>query len=280
MDKSIPFSILIPTWNNFPYLKCCIESIRKNSSALHEIIVHVNEGKDQTIEFLEENNILYTISTENIGICNALNSAFKLSTLDYIVYMNDDMYVLPGWDIEMTREIKSIGHEQFYLSATMIEPRHTGNPCVLAPYNFGESIESFDEIGILQSFEKFHMNDWSGATWPPSLVHRSLWEKIGGYSEEFSPGLYSDPDFSMKLWHEGVRIFKGIGKSKVYHFQSKSLGKVKLNDGRRQFAKKWGITASYFKNHFLKLGKSFSGELKPVPKGILYQLNRFKAKLL
>lgn len=240
----------------------------------------MNEGADHTLDFLKENNILYTHSIENIGICNALNSAFKLSTLDYIVYLNDDMYVLPGWDVELSKEIYIIGHERFYLSATMIEPRYTGNPCVLAPFNFGESIESFNEIGLLQSFEKIHKNDWSGATWPPSLVHRSLWEKIGGYSVEFTPGLYSDPDFSMKLWQEGVRIFKGVGNSKVYHFQSKSLGKVKLNDGRRQFAKKWGITASFFKNNYLKLGNPFLGELKPISKGLSFQLNRIKVLFL
>ena len=34
------------------------------------------------------------------------------------------------------------------------------------------------------------------------------------------PGTGSDPDLNMKLWNEGVRIFKGVGKSKVYHFGS------------------------------------------------------------
>ena len=35
--------------------------------------------------------------------------------------------------------------------------------------------------------------------WAPHLIHRDLWNKIKGFSEEFNPGDGSDPDFCMKL---------------------------------------------------------------------------------
>ena len=47
------FSILIPTYNNLEYLKTCINSIKKNSKFNHQIIVHVNEGSDGTLEFIK-----------------------------------------------------------------------------------------------------------------------------------------------------------------------------------------------------------------------------------
>ena len=47
------FSILIPTFNNLDYLKICIESLRKNSNFDHQIIVHVNEGSDGTLEYVK-----------------------------------------------------------------------------------------------------------------------------------------------------------------------------------------------------------------------------------
>ena len=43
------FSIIIPTFQNFDFLKFTIESINKNSSHKHEIIVHIN-GKDKLTE--------------------------------------------------------------------------------------------------------------------------------------------------------------------------------------------------------------------------------------
>lgn len=47
------FSIVVPTWNNLRFLKLCIESIRKNSSYRHQIIVHVNDGSDGTLEWVK-----------------------------------------------------------------------------------------------------------------------------------------------------------------------------------------------------------------------------------
>ena len=56
------FSILIPTFNNFEYLKLCLLSIKKNSSKNHEIIIHVNEGSDGTLEYVKSGNLKYTFS--------------------------------------------------------------------------------------------------------------------------------------------------------------------------------------------------------------------------
>lgn len=62
------FSILIPSWNNLPILKICIEGIRKNSHFHHQIIVHANEACDGTLEWLKENNISFTHSASNAGV--------------------------------------------------------------------------------------------------------------------------------------------------------------------------------------------------------------------
>ena len=104
--------------------------------------------------------------------------------------------------------------------------------------------------------------DWNGATWPPSVLPTLLWDLVGGYSTEFSPGMYSDPDFSMKLWELGVRNFKGLGKSRVYHFMSKSTGKLTFKkNGSHLFLQKWGISANFFTKHYLRRGQMWTGAL-------------------
>jgi len=259
------FSILIPTWNNLEFLKCCVDSIRRNSSAQHELLIYANEGTDGTVEWLESEGIRYVHSPQNVGVCTALNALFPLATTDLICYMNDDMYVCPAWDAPLMREIMAIDHERFYLSATIIEPEDTGNPSVLAPFPFGKTPAGFQESALLAALPLMQKSDWSGSTWPPSIMHRSLWEAIGGYGEEFSPGLYSDPDVSMKLWMQGVRIFKGLGESRVYHFMSKSTGRVRMNDGKRTFLRKWGVSSSWFVKQVLRQGQPWTGPLPDVP---------------
>lgn len=258
------FSILIPTWNNLEYLKCCVDSIRKNSRFAHQILVFANEGTDGTTEWLEKEGISFLHHEENVGVCVALNALFAQSDADIICYVNDDMYLCPNWDVPLVEEIEAIGHAKFYLSATMVEPVATGNSCVLAPFAFGNAPSNFDEKGLLLALESVHKPDWNGSTWPPNVMHRSMWEAIGGYGEEYSPGLYSDPDVSMKLWMQGVRIFKGVGASRAYHFMSKSTGRVKMNDGKRTFLKKWGVSSSWFVKQVLKQGQLYSGALPDV----------------
>jgi hypothetical protein len=102
--------------------------------------------------------------------------------------------------------------------------------------------------------------DWLGATWPPTLVARAAWHEVGGYSVEFSPGMSSDNDFSMKLWHAGCRVFLGVGASLFYHFAKVSTSRIRGNDGRRQFLMKWGIAQSAFDRGWLRRGR-------PVPPG-------------
>ena len=48
------FSIIVPSWNNLNYLKLCLNSIKKNSKYKHDIIVHLNEGTDGSLEYLKK----------------------------------------------------------------------------------------------------------------------------------------------------------------------------------------------------------------------------------
>jgi GT2 family glycosyltransferase len=238
-----------------------VNSIRKNSISQHEILVYVNEGNDGSAEWCQKENIIFIHSSTNVGVCAALNGLFEIATNDIICYVNDDMYLCPNWDESLIREIESIGHEKFYLSSTMIEPEDTGNKCVFAPFQFGKTPSEFKESELLAVLPNMQKADWSGSTWPPNLMHRNMWIAIGGYGEEFSPGLYSDPDVSMKLWQQGVRIFKGLGESRAYHFMSKSTGRVKMNDGKKTFLKKWGVSSSWFVKEVLQQGETYSGPL-------------------
>ena len=78
------FSIIIPTWNNLPYLKICVESIRKNSVYDHQIIIHVNEGSDGTLSWVKEQGLDYTYTEENVGVCLAVNMMRTKVKTDYI----------------------------------------------------------------------------------------------------------------------------------------------------------------------------------------------------
>jgi len=272
------FSIIIPTFNNLPYLKYCIKSINNTSKLDNEIIVHVNEDlKGETRDYLNKNHIKYTFSKNNIGLCSSINLAVKSSSNKYILYTHDDMYFCPGWEDPLVDEINKINHIFFYISGSMIEA-NSGH----IPYDCGSSLENFDEEKLLNNYMNLNIDDHQGSHFSPHCVHIDIWNKVGGFSEEFNPGMGSDPDFNMKLWKIGIRIFKGLNSFKVYHFGSLTTRKNKniiRNKGDLTFLKKWGITTKFFKKYYLKSKTKYYGPLSNPNKNIFYYFDLLKCKI-
>ena len=270
-------SIVIPTYNNLDYLKLCLKSLKKNSSYKHEIIIHINDGSDGTLNFARANNFQYTISDDNIGLCSSINKAAKLVSNEFILYSHDDMYFCPNWDKVLLDEVKSLNHDKFYLSGTMIEP-NSGH----IVSDFGTDLDTFKEEELLLKYKSINFYDHQGTHFAPHLVSKKMWNKVGGFSEEFNPGIASDPDFNMKLWKEGVRIFKGLNDFKVYHFGSLTTRKKKnfiQNRGDKTFLKKWGISTKFFKKYYLKSKTKYNGPLNEPNVTIGYILGLLSCKI-
>ncbi len=248
------FSIVIPTWNNLAHLKLAVETIRRHSAQAHEVIVHVNDGSDGTLDWVRAEGLPHTASPANVGICYAVNRAAALATKPYLVYLNDDMAVLPGWDTRLLDVAQRLEGRRFMLSATMIEPGGENNRCTVAA-DFGRDVATFREAELIAALPTLRRPHWLGSTWPPTLLPTWMWAEVGGYSVELSPGMSSDNDFSMKLWHAGCRTFVGLGDSLVYHFACVSTGRIVKNDGRLQFLHKWGISQRDFDRICLHRGE-------------------------
>lgn len=275
------FSILIPTFNNLEYLKLCIKSLNKNSHFKNQIICHVNIGDDGTLKYLSDNNYDFTYTSYNSGICEGINKASKKSKFDYFLYAHDDFYFCPNWDLILSMEIKKVEHNNFYLSGTMMNEGQI-------KFNCGNTPNEFNENQFLNEYEGHNYYDFQGSTWAPSVVHRDIWFKVGGLSEEYFPGSGSDPDFNMKLWNSGVRIFKGINKFKVYHFGSvvlrKKLNTIKKKNkygsrGAKIFLMKWGITIKFFKKFYLRSNEKFDGYLEEPKKNLKFYFHLALCKL-
>ena len=269
------FSIIIPSFNNIDYLKLCISSLEKNSFYKNEIIVHINIGVDGSTEYLNTKKIKFSHTSYNSGICEGVNMASRLASKDYIIYAHDDFYFCPNWDKYLFDEIQLIGHNKFYLSSSTIGT--TGNSL-----NCGDDFENFNEKLFLDNYDQVKFDNLQGSTWAPHVVHKSLWVKVGGFSEEFFPGAGSDPDFNLKLWNNGVRIFKSLSTSKIYHFKSKTLRRKVSSIGSKSgklFLKKWGFSIKFFKKYYLKSNTIFYKELNGPKKSFFYYFDLFICKI-
>lgn len=244
------FSILIASWNNLDYLKLCVESIEKYSAVEHEIIIHVNDGSDGTLDWVRSRGFKYSHSSRNIGVCLAYNRLAEKAKHDWLVLLNDDMVCCPGWDAAYVEAIRSAPTTLALFSSTLIEPRQTGNDLVVVA-DYGRTPEAFDENRMLDNYLAEERPDIAGRTSQPTVIHRKWWHIVGGYSIEFGPGMSSDNDLWMKLWVAGCRHYKILGSSRLYHFSQVSTGRLRRNKGGRTFLLKWGITQKEFSQQFM-----------------------------
>ncbi|MDD2391939.1 MAG: glycosyltransferase [Bacilli bacterium] len=103
------FTIIIPIYNTFEYLENCLESIKKQSFPLYEVIM-VNDGStDNSLEIMEEyalNDSRFKIlNQKNSGISVARNNAIKLSKSEYIIFVDSDDTINEDLLLNLNKEI-------------------------------------------------------------------------------------------------------------------------------------------------------------------------------
>ena len=155
-------------------------------------------------------------------------------------------------------------------------------------YNCGNDLNNFNENKLLSNYKDINHYYFQGSTWAPHLIHKELWNEVGGFSEEYYPGTGSDPDLNMKLWNSGVRIFKGLNNCKVYHFGSIVTRKYKKHPtiktesgskGAKIFLLKWGISIKFFKKHFLRSDLPYNGVLENPKKTLRFYIELLKCRV-
>lgn len=253
------FHICVPTWNSLPYLKLLLRGIDQNSTVgTHNVIVHDNGSTDGTEEFLRENRIEYTRSKTNLGFCGVNAALKRANLLPHVMIMNTDMFPLPGWDMEIFKQclkFKRQNISEYTISSCLIEP--VGANPEYDIRNFGTSHEDFDEKGLMLYFNGNRQQLLSRKDTVqyshPILMPTALMQQIGYMDESYFPGWSSDHDLAAAAYfNANCRNFVMLGRSRVYHFSSKTFQKlpdeIRYRDGQDIFQRKWNMSVDSFRS--------------------------------
>ena len=102
-SKKKKFSIIIPTYNRDQDLEACLQSLKNNSMYQNEVIVLYNMN-DKTKSICDKYGAksVFDNARKNgkrvKSLWSILNEGIKASKSDFVMYLNDDCLVLPGWD--------------------------------------------------------------------------------------------------------------------------------------------------------------------------------------
>ncbi len=227
-------AITIPLYNQLHYTKQCLESIERNSHTTVRIIAVDNASTDGTGAYLAGLSGINVISNrENLGCAGAWNQGIRAASgADWIVILNNDVIVSPGW-LEGLQK----GAEQWGLD--IVSPGIREGAC-----NY--DIDSYAREYVSRMHDTIRRGTAYGICF---MVHRRVFETIGCFDENFRIGQFEDKDFFRRAQQAGFRLGT-VGCSFLHHFGSVTQDAVRKTktvkpyviENRAYFNKKWRLS--------------------------------------
>ena len=239
-------SIVILTFNQLSYTRKCLESIEKYTRDVkHEVILVDNASKDGTVPFLKKwvkkhPHSRLIVNSENRGYAGGNNQGIKAAHGDYVLLLNNDVEVTPGWLSRMVRvmeqfpELGIVGPMTNYIAGPQKDETstYTTNEGLLeharirAEKYSGKAREAAKIVGFAM------------------LVKKTVFESIGVLDERFGRGNYEDDDFCLRASLKGFKLAIVLD-SFIHHYGSKSFHgnnidyEQSLKENNRVFLEKW-----------------------------------------
>ena len=230
-------TIIIPNYNGYAFLKDCLEALQPQLTEQVRVLVVDNGSEDESVSFLQKTSadnpkeIECIFLKENTGFCGAVNVGIKASTTRYVILLNNDTKVLPGYvdsliaAMEQDERIFSGSARMLQMHAPELIDDAGDEYCALGwafARGKGKPAEQFD-----RSREVF------AACGGASIYRREVFEKIGYFDENHFAYL-EDIDIGYRARIFGYRNVYVPGAG-VLHFGSGFSGsrynafKVKLS---------------------------------------------------
>lgn len=272
-------TIVIPNYNGIKYIRGCMDSLRrqKEEGAAFDIVVVDNASKDGSLEILrEEYPEAEVIALEtNTGFCHAVNVGIRASQTPYVILLNNDTVVKPGYVAALLNTMEK-DERMFSASPMMLSMQDeniiddAGDGYCLFGWAYargkGKPADRYEKpVDIFASC--------GGA----SIYRKSIFEEIGYFDENHFAYL-EDIDIGYRAQIYGYRnVYEP--KAKVLHAGSATSGsrynefKTKLSSANNAYmiGKNMPLLQLLFNLPFLIMGflvKAFFFSLKKM--GMLY----------
>lgn len=202
-----PVSVIIVTWNNLDLTRKCIDSIFEVEDYDNlELVIVDNASGDGTTEYLEQlragrSNVNVIINDENRGFAPANNQGMEAATGEYLVLLNNDTAVTPGW----LRTL--VGHLRRKPDIGILGPvtNNIGNEaCVATSYANRE--ELINEARMRAQAHAGKVFDIAVTPFFCAAFSREVYNRVGPLDEDYELGFFEDDDYCQRIRQQGLRV--------------------------------------------------------------------------
>ncbi|SFV17639.1 Glycosyltransferase, GT2 family [Methylobacterium sp. 174MFSha1.1] len=240
-------SIIVLSYNNWIYTSATLWSILSHSNYRNlEIIVVDNGSKDSSPRNLNlfaarDNRIEVILSDDNLGYAGGNNLGLRAATGEYIILLNNDVYVTDGWVRDLVRPLlldSSIG---------LVSPitNNIGNEQKVK-INYSNMSEMALEARKVVRRHKRSRFETDSVAFFCAAIRREVVEEVGLLDESYGQGFFEDDDYCMRVRQAGYRI-QIVDDVFIHHHLSASfdaLGSDRkhalMEVNKAIFEEKWG----------------------------------------
>jgi GT2 family glycosyltransferase len=234
-QHSISVDIIICVHNALNDVTQCLNSLLEHTSQPYQLIL-IDDGSDEKTasylnQFMLSHGAMLIRSENATGYTYAANRGMRASSAKYVVLLNSDTILTPGWLDRMISCIQSdqkigivgpLSNTASWQSVPKIEdngdwasnPLPDGiTPARMAQIIASKSARLFPEMPLLNGF--------------CLLIRRKLLEEVGLFDEDsFGQGYGEEDDLVLRARNKGWRMALADDVY-IYHSQSKSYSSVK-----------------------------------------------------
>jgi GT2 family glycosyltransferase/glycosyltransferase involved in cell wall biosynthesis len=243
--EEVDVSIIIPVFNQLEYTRACLASLQAVDEQTHfEVIIVDDCSIDSTANALPQiGGINYLRNERNSGFVASCNRGAKQARGKYLVFLNNDTSVKPGWLTALLDTFKQEGRAGIVGSKLLYPDGRLQEAGGIiwrdaSGWNYGK----FDDPG---KPEYNYLRDVDYCSAAALMVPKALFESAGGFDSRYAPGYYEDTDLAFKVRQAGYRVlYQPL--SEVIHYEG-ATGGTDISTGakkhqeinRSSFAEVW-----------------------------------------
>ena len=234
--------LIVISFNTRQLVLDCVRSIRDHTSVPNHIIVVDNGSSDGTVEAVRQlgwENIIIVENAENTGYAKACNQGISAGSSPYIVLMNSDVIVTPGWLSPMIEcmqgdlKIAVVGPKMVDRSGRITGAGIVGTNA----HHYPRGLLEHDRPGMYDEQE-----DCISVAGAAYLIRRDLLATLGMFDENYF-FYFEETDYSFRARSKGFRVVY-CPKSRIYHLMGRSCQdhaylRALFERSERYFQRKW-----------------------------------------
>jgi GT2 family glycosyltransferase/glycosyltransferase involved in cell wall biosynthesis len=222
-DIASMVSIIIPVYGQHVMTYTCLKSIAATCAHLSIEVIVIDDCSTEpaSVALAPVSGITVIRNDSNLGFLKNCNKAAAMARGEYVLILNNDVIVTPGWldamlaTFSQSDNVGMVGAKLIYPDGKLQEAGgivwRDGSA-----WNWGRNQDaSRPEYNYLREVDYC-----SGAC---LLLKRADWEALGGFDERYAPAYYEDTDLAFRVREAGKRVYYQPA-AVVVHFEGQSSG--------------------------------------------------------